>query len=297
MAAAAVVLKAREVLEETPEQRSYHAAATPYALPNDDSEWKRLDDMHAGLKAYLGNKNTHAPLKNPKDILELGAGSGIWACEMALDFPNAQVVAVDVSPINTKRMPANCKYESVNLTKDWPWAPESFDVIHMRFLLVHLPHWQEIAKKAIATLRPGGFLLLEDIDHHVHSESGPVPPAIVKFHSIYHDHMDPSGVDPDTGVKLWSFLKGSHAFNEVECLSFKAPFTEYTDDPEINHVGQVMRLSFSRAYASMHLRMGESGMTPEIVEGYIKAVHDPAHKLYTDMFFTWARKSAVLVAA
>ena len=32
----------------------------------------RLDDMHNGIKDYLGGKLSFAPLENPKRILELG---------------------------------------------------------------------------------------------------------------------------------------------------------------------------------------------------------------------------------
>ncbi|KZO94565.1 S-adenosyl-L-methionine-dependent methyltransferase [Calocera viscosa TUFC12733] len=246
--------------------------------------------MHSGLKAFLGGINTQAPLGNPKAILELGAGSGVWAFEMAQQFPEAQVTAVDISPVNETHKPANCKFQQVNLTKDWPFEPESFDVVHMRFLLVHMPNWPELAAKAASAVKPGGYLLLEDIDHHIYRENGPLPDEVSKFYDIYHSHMGKTNVDPDTGVKLKTFLDESKLFEEVQCLEFHAPMVPFKEDAKLNKVGEVMRISLTRAYASLHLRMGESGMTPEIIKGYADKLHDPNHWLYMPIFFTWARK-------
>ncbi|KAF7374725.1 Methyltransferase str3 [Mycena sanguinolenta] len=54
----------------------------PVLPPASDSE--RLDTMH----------NTIA-----RKIIELGCGSGAWAIQAAKQFPDAQVVAVDQSPL------------------------------------------------------------------------------------------------------------------------------------------------------------------------------------------------------
>lgn len=48
----------------------------------------------------LTSGNLHlAPLANPKRILDIGTGTGIWAIEMAEQYPDAQVIGIDLSPI------------------------------------------------------------------------------------------------------------------------------------------------------------------------------------------------------
>jgi SAM-dependent methyltransferase len=42
--------------------------------------------------------------------------------------------------------------------------PSKFDFVHTRWLLHHLPHPERAIERMIAALRPGGWLLLEEVD-------------------------------------------------------------------------------------------------------------------------------------
>lgn len=53
-----------------------------YPYPNDEKELDRLDLQHHMFKLVMGGKLYHVPLKNPKQILDIGTGSGIWPLEM-----------------------------------------------------------------------------------------------------------------------------------------------------------------------------------------------------------------------
>jgi hypothetical protein len=53
-----------------------------YPYPNDEKELDRLDLQHHMFKLVMGGKLYHVPLENPKQILDIGTGSGIWPLEM-----------------------------------------------------------------------------------------------------------------------------------------------------------------------------------------------------------------------
>ncbi len=40
-----------------------------------------------------------APLDNPRRILDIGTGTGIWAIQMADDYPDCTVIGTDLSPV------------------------------------------------------------------------------------------------------------------------------------------------------------------------------------------------------
>jgi SAM-dependent methyltransferase len=82
----------------------------------------------------------------------------------------------------------------------------SFDLIYTRFLLTHLPHPQDTVRKLYARLRPGGSLVLEDIDF-----SGcvvwPDSPAFRRYCELYCTAARRRGCDPDIGPRLPFFLR------------------------------------------------------------------------------------------
>jgi 2-polyprenyl-3-methyl-5-hydroxy-6-metoxy-1,4-benzoquinol methylase len=104
--------------------RRYHAYnAGTYALPNDETEQERfvaphssldpfqlelssclyrLDVMHHIYNMLLGGRLHVAPLHKPQRILDIGTGTGIWAIDMADQFPEAEVIGTDLSPIQPR---------------------------------------------------------------------------------------------------------------------------------------------------------------------------------------------------
>lgn len=80
--------------------RRYHSyEADKYSFPNDEDEVNRLDIEHHNQLLQSNGKLHICPLENPKEILDLGTGSGVWAIEMADLYPECQVIGTDLSPI------------------------------------------------------------------------------------------------------------------------------------------------------------------------------------------------------
>lgn len=50
------------------------------------------------MKITLGDKLYVAPIDNPKTILDVGTGTGIWAIEMGDMFPDAKIIGTDLAP-------------------------------------------------------------------------------------------------------------------------------------------------------------------------------------------------------
>ncbi|KAJ7049859.1 S-adenosyl-L-methionine-dependent methyltransferase [Mycena amicta] len=102
-------------------------------------ESNRLDTFHCALGRYFDGQLPQ-PLGNisPARILDLGSGSGAWATEMALLFPHAQVLAVDLCSTPGQTYPSNVEFQQVDLTKEWPFEDGSFDIVHAHFVLIHV---------------------------------------------------------------------------------------------------------------------------------------------------------------
>ena len=142
--------------------RRYHAARNDadYSLPNDEREMDRLDLQHHLCKMTFGGVLHRAPLRPGIDnhVLDLGTGTGIWAIDFAEQFKSAQVVGVDLSPIQPGVVPPNCQFYVDNFEKDWTFDSGSFDYIHGRMLMAAVKSWPRIIEQTYKTLRPGGWV-------------------------------------------------------------------------------------------------------------------------------------------
>ncbi|MBU9589671.1 class I SAM-dependent methyltransferase [Burkholderia multivorans] len=94
-------------------------------------------------------------------VLDLGAGAGSLAAWLAQRYRDATVTATDVDTRFLVDIPGIHVLAHNAVTDDFPAG--SFDVVHARALLCHLPAREEILTRAVTWVRPGGWLVIEDV--------------------------------------------------------------------------------------------------------------------------------------
>ena len=97
--------------------------------------------------------------------LELGAGGGSIAQLLCHRVgPTGRVVAVDLDTRFVEELPEdNLEVERRNILTDG-LPGDAYDLVHARALLMHLPNREKLVEEMAATLRPGGWLVVEDLD-------------------------------------------------------------------------------------------------------------------------------------
>ncbi len=138
-----------------------------YLIPNDLHESQRLDFQHFIMReAFQGN--ALAPIDHPQHILDVATGTGRWAIEMAREYPDAEVVGVDiVQPAVAyaepdQPAPANYRFQLANVLDGLPFPDGTFDYVHMRFIGAGMPvaRWPEVITDLIRVTAPGGWVEL-----------------------------------------------------------------------------------------------------------------------------------------
>jgi ubiquinone/menaquinone biosynthesis C-methylase UbiE len=95
----------------------------------------------------------------------------------------------------------------------------SFDFVHTRFLLEHLPHPNRAVAQMIKALKPGGRIFLADDDHQAMTLF-PEPTGFQKLWTAYMDSYVEVGNDPFIGRKLPKLLQDNEIKNITNDVVF-----------------------------------------------------------------------------
>ena len=160
-----------------------HLNETPYLLPNDLEDAHRLDFQHFLLRQLLRG-NYWAPIERPQSILDVAAGTGRWAMELANEYPQASVVGLDVVPPPDDYLrasfqavhgkPSNYRFVQRDILTGLPFHDDSFDFVHMRLVFAAVPsdRWLPLVQELARVTRPGGWVeLVEGSLLHFTSEA------------------------------------------------------------------------------------------------------------------------------
>ncbi|KAK7048134.1 methyltransferase str2 [Favolaschia claudopus] len=226
-----------------------------YVLPVNETEWDRLDAQSNGMDAYLGKLVPEA-VTAPKKILEIGAGSGAWAIKVAKQFPDAEVIAADMNPLPERPIPSNLKYEKVNAIEPFPFAAGSFDVVHTRLTLCHLPGGRdEVLPRMIDLVAPGGYLVIDDINWQTNFDKLDNAANIKAALGFIIGSTKALKGDPHFGTGLKTALEGSSKLTDVRVEEIEASLNgpPAGTDARIGTFSRLFRETLTRAVAGAPL--------------------------------------------
>jgi SAM-dependent methyltransferase len=144
--------------------------------------------------------------------LEVGCGGGDVAFDLArMVGPEGRVVATDIDETKLElargeareHQLSNIEFRLTDITKDGP--EREFDLVHVRFVLTHLPNPELALQHLRRALHPGGVAVLEDIDfrgYFCHPDS----PALWRYVELYTETVRRRGGDANIGPRLPSLL-------------------------------------------------------------------------------------------
>jgi SAM-dependent methyltransferase len=139
-------------------------SAPGYALdPAWHAERERLDSLTGLYDPGTLRLCERLGLAQGWHCLDAGAGTGSLAVALAERVGDTgSVCALDV---DTRFLEPLDKLTVLraDITTD-PLPAGAFDLVHARLLLEHLPQRDEVLAALVAALRPGGWLLIEDLD-------------------------------------------------------------------------------------------------------------------------------------
>src|SRR5260370_19828985 len=182
-------------------------------LPKDFREVNRLDFQHYLIRQAIAG-NYLAPLSQPEAILDIACGTGRWMHEMAIQFPRAKTTGIDITPLpndELKSFPQNCSFQQCDILKGLPFAAQTFDFTHQRFLIFALPfsQWPFVIQEQLRVTRSGGWIELIDPDL-LFNNRGPETTKLVNWIAQAGEKR---GLDITIGRKLGSLMQAAGLVN------------------------------------------------------------------------------------
>ncbi|OLN86445.1 Phosphomethylethanolamine N-methyltransferase 2 [Colletotrichum chlorophyti] len=230
--------------------RTFHGEVgnAQYWGSNDEPQNEAWDINHHLLTLSMGDKLHLAPLDKSKlrKALDIGTGTGIWAIDFADENPDCEVIGTDISPIQPTWVPPNLKFEIDDCTCEWTFEPESFDYVHIRFLVGSIRDWPALFKQAYRALKPGGYLESFEVSPAILSDDDTVPEtsALGQWGKFFEEGGRKMGrtfrvLDED----LQRISMEEAGFENITEWNNKAPIGSWPKDPIKKEIGEWAQLT------------------------------------------------------
>ena len=206
---------------------------TAYVLGSDDAEIARLDGQAQSIAGATEALLRAAGLGGDMRVLDLGTGLGHVAFMVAgLLGPGGSVVGVDQAArlleIAEQRRAA-AGLENVGFLHGDArtfTVSEPFDAVVARLLLFHLPDRQEVLRRQLDALRPGGKMVLVEFDIGA-LRAEPDAPLVVSAKRWMEAAFRAAGADPRVGARAGELLRRA-GFADVQTFGIQ-PYLAPTD--------------------------------------------------------------------
>ncbi|KAM0334321.1 hypothetical protein ACHAQA_001345 [Verticillium albo-atrum] len=103
-------------------------------------------------------------------VLDIGTGTGVWAMDYADQHPEAEVIGVDLNPMQPSF------FQIDDLEKEWTFN-NPFDFIMCRMMLGSFQDFPSVVKTAYENLEPNGYLELQELTITARCDDGTLEPT------------------------------------------------------------------------------------------------------------------------
>ncbi|KAK0721631.1 S-adenosyl-L-methionine-dependent methyltransferase [Lasiosphaeria miniovina] len=259
--------------------RRYHAYKHGrYPIPNDDLEQSREDMKHAMMMELTDGKLFLAPIgDNPRKIIDIGTGTGMWAIEMGDHFPGAEILGLDLSPIQPQWVPPNVRFIIDDVEDEWA-SGSGWDFAHFRTMALVLRDLQKAVDQTFRHLKPGGWVEFQESYGMPFCDDGSMDEerdVMKQYFALCGEAMARFGLQLDLGSRVGEYLERA-GFVNVACVRKKLPVGTWPRDKTLRLIGLYVREALAQSTASLVKVFAGIGMSETEREVWAARVRETA---------------------
>ncbi|KAL8825206.1 MAG: hypothetical protein Q9191_004558 [Dirinaria sp. TL-2023a] len=196
------------------------------------AEHVRLLDQHEALVSLVKGRIVHAPVTAPRNVLEVGCGTGVVTRYLAARFPTAtSVQGIDLCPVPTD--PSDSSSNNLSFIQgnfrtlagaDPRLGYGTMDLVYSRLLLCGMTDWPGYVRTMYAMLKPNGWAdfgdFVEDV-FYANAERGQPRDDWEWLRAIRAGGLR-KGLDLDCGHNIEGYMR-EVGFVDIEKWEYKVP--------------------------------------------------------------------------
>ncbi|KAM0547311.1 hypothetical protein ACHAPJ_010446 [Fusarium lateritium] len=267
---------------------------------NDEAQNELMDLTHHILTLGLGDKLHLAPLDKDKlqQVLDIGCGTGIWAIDFADQYPGAEIIGTDLSPIQPSWVPPTVQFEIEDCTREWTFKSNFADYIHARWLMGSVKDWDAFFSEAFRVCKPGAWVESHEASSNISSPDNTVRPESAMGHwgKFFIEGGKKlgatfTGVDDGTQRKAME----DAGFINIQEFRFRNPIGSWPEDPVEKRMGSYCKWGLETDSEGFILFMAHTlGWTREEILVYVaqfrKEIRSGKHHGYFAQRVIWGQK-------
>ncbi|TQV94783.1 UMTA methyltransferase [Cordyceps javanica] len=266
----------------------YSLETGTYFAPVDEEEVERLELMHDVLLKVFDNRLIFPPIVSPRNVLDCGCGAANWAVDVAEQYPDCEVLGIDVSPhMLPDHPPPNLDFQIDDLNARFTFPANSFDLVHSQMVAggVHASRWPSYVRDMYRVTKHGGWCQIVEMYLNAQSDNGRL---------TYGKFLE-SRKNPRAALHMATWME-SAGFVDIESKLITLPMSAWPTEPRDQRIGRANRENIKEllATAGLYPLTEQARMPMEEFEQLISSARDeagdPALKAYFPLYVFIGRK-------
>ncbi|PYH74613.1 class I SAM-dependent methyltransferase [Aspergillus vadensis CBS 113365] len=274
--------------------------------PVDRDEANRLELQNKVFNKIFDSRLIFPRNCEPQRVLDCGHGAGSWAIQVAEEFPECEVIGVDISPHMIPDdddedfdVAENLEFQVDDLNRPFTFPPKYFDLVNSRMMATGIDgsRWSSYIQDIKRVLKPGGWVQLVEIYFNVQSDNG----SLTEKHALrqWSTKLMSSVEDVKdlrVGTRLRDLLLAA-GLKEVESTMIPVPLCEWSSvEPRMRDIGKATRkitrhlLTAVALYPlTQRLHMSHDEFQ-QLIDQAQKEAENPSLKTYFPLYVAIGRK-------
>lgn len=159
--------------------------------------------------------------------------------DFADEYPSAEVIGTDLSPIQPEFIPPNVRFEIDDASDEWTFPDNFFDLIHVRSMYGAFSDWPAFYRSVLQHLKPGGWFDQLEMSIQFRSHDGTVTDDHVLnvWSKTFIEAGERFGKTFRIADLAKGYLKEAGFINVVE-TKFELPVGPWSPNPHLRKLGK-----------------------------------------------------------